>query len=175
MTITNRAPAAHAGGPYSGGRNSAIAFDGAASSDPDTDTLTYAWDFGDGSTGTGVSPSHSYSSLGTFTVTLIVNDGTDNSAPATATVTVFNRDPVAAAGGPYTGYRNEPIAFNGSGSSDPDGDELTYHWDFGYGGAPGSGASPTYAYDLLGQFNVLLTVTDPSGQASSSPDDGDDQ
>jgi PKD repeat protein len=83
---------ADVGGPYNtllGATN----FDGSASFDPDSSgPLTYDWDFGDGSThGSGISPSHTYaveSFTMTYTVTLIDNDGTENSAPVSTTVTV---------------------------------------------------------------------------------------
>jgi PKD repeat protein len=160
------APTASAGGPYSGVRDQAITFDGSGSSDPDGDALTYAWSFGDGAPGTGVSPTHAYTSVGTFTVTLSVNDGIATSAPASATVTIANREPIANAGGPYTGNRTQPIALDGSGSSDPDDDPLTYAWNFG-DGATGTGPSPTHTYATLGPFTVTLVVSD--GFTSSPP------
>ena len=49
--------------------------------------------------------------------------------------------------------------FDGSGSSDPNNDRLTYSWDFG-DGARGSGATTTHVYDRPGTFTVSLTVTD---------------
>lgn len=167
VTVTNRAPTAHAGGPYSGARNEPLAFNAAGSSDPDGDALTYAWDFGDGSTGEGVSPAHAYSSLGTFTVSLTVTDGADTSAPVTATVTVVNRDPVAAAGGPYSGYRNTPIAFNGSASTDPDGDSLTHEWQFP-GGATAAGVAASHSFAELGEYPVTLVVSDANGGTHQS-------
>jgi len=35
-----------------------------------------------------------------------------------------NRAPVASAGGPYTGHKKKPVTFDGTGTSDPDGDAL---------------------------------------------------
>jgi PKD repeat protein len=164
-TVSNRPPVANAGGPYAAVRGQAISFNGSGS-DPDGDPLTYAWDFGDGSTGTGATPAHAYATLGTFTVTLTVSDGVGGSAQATSSATITNRAPMASAGGPYSGFRNTAIAFNGSASSDPDGDPLSYSWDFG-DGSTGTGANPTHAYATLGTFTVTLVVND--GHVSSAP------
>ena len=156
---TNGPPIANAGGPYSGYRNTPVVFNGGGSSDPDNNPLTYAWDFGDGTNGSGATPSHSYANAGNYTVTLVVSDGTLTSAPASTNVTIVNRAPVANAGGPYNGYRNQAIAFNGSGSSDADGDALTYVWTFG-DGTTGSGATPAHPYTASGNYTVSLVVND---------------
>ncbi len=73
-----------------------------------------------------------------------------------------DQPPVAVAGGPYTGAEGGAIAFDGSASSDPDAEPLTYAWDFG-DGATGSGATPSHAYADNGAFTATLTVTDPHG------------
>jgi hypothetical protein len=77
----------------------------------------------------------------------------------TASFASANRPPVAHPGGPYSGVRSQAITFDGSGSFDPDGDALTYAWDFG-DGATGSGVAPTHAYTTLGTFTVTLMVND---------------
>src|SRR5438034_11342156 len=56
-----------------------------------------------------------------------------------------NHPPTALPGGPYTGTEGTAVSFDGSGSSDPDGDALTYAWSFG-DGATGTGVRPTHAY-----------------------------
>ena len=168
-TPTNAPPVANAGGPYSGvAGETPVAFDGSGSSDPESDSLQYAWEFGDGGTGAGVAPTYVYPVAGNYTVTLVVSDGTSSSDPATASVAisepVVNVPPEANAGGPYAGEPGVALAFDGSGSSDPNGDALTYTWEFG-DGAMGSGVSPSHAYAAVGEYTVSLTVND--GQLDS--------
>jgi PKD repeat protein len=90
VTAGNNPPVADPGGPYAGGTNQPIQFDGSGSFDPDGNALTYAWTFGDGGSGSGVSPAHTYTAPGDYAVTLTVtDDGTpnlSNSAGTAATV-----------------------------------------------------------------------------------------
>ena len=77
----NERPVAHAGGPiYTTQAGVPVTLDGGASSDAEGSQLTYTWDFGDGETGTGAAPEHTYASPGRYMLTLIVNDGTGDSA-----------------------------------------------------------------------------------------------
>lgn len=59
------------------------------------------------------------------------------------------------------------VAFSSDGSHDPDGDELTFAWDFG-DGATAQEPNPTHTYTTPGEYTVRLTVSDPSGRSSSS-------
>ncbi len=82
----NQIPIADAGGPlYEGGVGEAVALDGSASFDPDGDPLTYRWFFGDGTTGIGASPQHVYELPGEYFVTLVVNDGKEDSSTGVGT------------------------------------------------------------------------------------------
>ena len=135
----NRNPVANANGPYTANAGAVIQFSSAGSSDPDDDALTFAWDFGDGGTSTAANPAHTYQTAGPYTARLTVADGRGGSATATAGVTVTseppaNRDPIAAANGPYAGTEDQPIQFSSNGSTDPDNDPLQFSWDFGDGG-----------------------------------------
>jgi MYXO-CTERM domain-containing protein len=71
-----------------------------------------------------------------------------------------NNAPIADAGGPYAGEAGTTlIQFDGSGSSDPDGDAITFAWEFG----DDSGSTemmPTHTYASAGNFQVTLVVND---------------
>jgi PKD repeat protein len=56
------------------------------------------------------------------------------------------------------------ITLDGSESSDLDGDELTYEWDFG-DGSSSTEVSPTHAFVQPGEYVVTLIVTDTDDQA----------
>jgi PKD repeat protein len=164
---TNHPPVAVAGGPYSGAPGTAITFVGSGSTDPQGQTLTYAWNFGDGGTASGAVALHTYTKAGTFTVTLTVTDTSGLSASATASANV-GAPPVANAGGPYTAYIYVPLTFNGSGSSDPQGEALTYQWNFG-DDTTGTGVAPVHTYNrAAGTFTVTLTVTNTSGISNTA-------
>ena len=75
--------------------------------------------------------------------------------------------PTANPGSPYIGTEDAAITFDGSGSSDPDSDPLSYTWSFG-DGATGSGVSPSHSYLWGGIFTVTLTVGDGNGNTDSA-------
>ena len=77
-----------------------------------------------------------------------------------------NAIPSCDPGGPYSGQTGDHILFDGSGSSDPGGITLTYHWDFG-DGTTGTGVSPTHRYTIPGTFQIVLSLTDDCGAASA--------
>ncbi|MCP4017148.1 MAG: PKD domain-containing protein, partial [Delftia sp.] len=88
----NVAPEAEAGGPYTGGMEQAVVFDGSGSYDLNLDTMTYSWDFGNGETGSGVSPSYTWHDAGTYTVTLTVTDPEGLAGTDTAEVRIADPD-----------------------------------------------------------------------------------
>ena len=91
------------------------------------------------------------------------------SVRATGTITPSNQPPVANAGGPYTGLEGGQVAFDGSLSSDPDEDPLTFGWDFSDPSDPAAGRGPTPSHTYVddGVFKVILTVTDdPAGKTN---------
>ncbi|MEQ8764536.1 MAG: S8 family serine peptidase [Planctomycetota bacterium] len=75
-----------------------------------------------------------------------------------------NNPPNADAGPDQAGTVGQVLTFNGTGSSDPDLDPLTYTWSFGDGSPNANGAIVTHAYASAGNYTVTLTVND--GQAT---------
>ncbi|MFJ8228884.1 ThuA domain-containing protein [Streptomyces sp. NPDC094448] len=55
------------------------------------------------------------------------------------------------------------VAFSSAGTTDPDGDALTYSWAFGDGGTS-TEPNPTYTYRKNGTYTATLTVKDPTGR-----------
>jgi PKD repeat protein len=83
------------------------------------------------------------------------------SLPSSACATA----PIANASGPYTGIIFTPLQFTASESWDPDGDRLTYSWDFG-DGATASDEYPAHTYVATGTYTVSLTVSDGTSSAT---------
>lgn len=143
-------------------------FDGSLSYDPDGDLLQYEWDFGDQSALGGIKVQHHYSATGVYTVTLTVRDGLlSDTATRQVTVNAVPHPPKAMAGGPYAGLMGRLISFDGTRSSDPDGDPLVYMWSFG-DRSTGSGPAPGHVYDAPGLYTVSLTVSDGGLTASTT-------
>jgi len=59
------------------------------------------------------------------------------------------------------------ISFTAQGASDPDGDSLSYSWDFG-DGSTGSGQSTTHVYADMGNYSATVTVSDGEESVTAS-------
>lgn len=140
---------------------------GGGSSDPNGNPLTYSWNWGDGTpAGSGVTASHAYAAGGTYTVTLTVNDGQGGTNSQSQSVTVVappNQPPVASFTHSAAGLT---LSVNGAGSSDPNGNPLTYAWTFG-DGATATGVTASRTYAAAGTYSVTLTVNDGQGGSNS--------
>ncbi|WP_289781779.1 PKD domain-containing protein [Ornithinimicrobium faecis] len=185
VTITvqepaNQVPVADAGPDAPAAVGDAVNLDGTGSTDPDGDELTYAWTLTtpDGSTAeldssTTAQPGFVADVAGTYSAILTVNDGTTDSPADTVTITITHR-PVADAGGDQAVIAGATVTLDGTGSTDPDGDTLTYAWSLT--DPDGSGvelsdpqaAEPTFTATEVGDYTATLTVTD--GQWTSTPD-----
>jgi PKD repeat protein len=86
------------------------------------------------------------------------------------TYTPANQPPVAvAAANPTTGAAPLTVAFDGTGSSDPDGNPLSYAWDLDDDGAydDSTGTKPSYTYTTEGRYTASLRVTDSVGASDT--------
>lgn len=63
---------------------------------------------------------------------------------------------------PTSPREHDDVFFDASSSSDPDGQIVSYFWQFG-DGHTGSGRQTTHSYDLAGSYGVILTVSDAYG------------
>jgi PKD repeat protein/glucose/arabinose dehydrogenase len=82
-----------------------------------------------------------------------------------------NRPPVAVAtANPTSGTIPLTVRFDGSQSSDPDGDPLTYSWDLNGDGTFGdsSAVAPSYTYTKPGRVTIRLRVTDNRGASATA-------
>jgi len=165
----NTAPVARLDGPRIVCIGKSAVFDASSSVDPDGDSLKYYWSFEDGSQRRGSSKaSHTFKTGGVQTVRLMVDDGRgyECSKADTAINIKVNRPPVADAGLDLACCVDEKNYFDASPSTDPDGDKLTYSWDFG-DGQKGNGVKVDHAYTKPGIYKVVLTVDDNSGTECS--------
>jgi glucose/arabinose dehydrogenase/PKD repeat protein len=84
----------------------------------------------------------------------------------TYTATPTNQQPTAVAtASPTTGNAPLTVTFNGGGSTDPDGDQLTYAWDLDDDGAydDSTAVQTTYTYTASGSHVARLQVSDGRG------------
>ncbi|GAA2434250.1 PQQ-dependent sugar dehydrogenase [Streptomyces macrosporus] len=94
--------------------------------------------------------------------------GDENSALYRIENATDGRSPVAQATADRTSGRAPlKVSFSSAGSSDADGDALTYSWDFGDGGTS-TQANPTHTYRENGTYTATVTVKDPSGRTGSA-------
>jgi PKD repeat protein len=168
ITVNNAPPTAQAtANPTTLSEGGSVNFDGRGSTDPGNDPLTYSWDFGDGTNANTAQVVHPYAADGTYQVTLTVTDNSGASSSATLSVTVNNAPPTArATANPTTVSVGGTVNFDGSGSSDPGNDALTYAWDFG-DGTSGSGVTVNHSWTISGTYTIILQVDDGQGGVST--------
>lgn len=182
----NEPPVADAGADQIIRLGDTAMLDGGDSSDPEGASLSFAWALLRRPTGSAAAianeetqtPRLTFDLPGDYEVELVVDDGALASPPDLVRITVQpieNRAPVADAGGGQDVFVALLVQLDGRGSSDPDGDDLTFAWRFASmpeGSqsvlSDAAGAMPTFTPDQPGPYVLELIVND--GFVSSAPD-----
>ena len=176
VSVSSSAPtAAFSYTPSDPDPGESVTFDGSGSSDPDGTVAQYAWDWDDDGTyeqtGSSATATHTFASSGDYDVTLRVTDDAGRTGTTTQTVTVNTAPSASFTYSPSDPDTGESIAFDASGTSDPDGSIQTYEWDFnGDGTYEETGSSPTTSttYGSNGDYDVTLRVTDDLGEQTTT-------
>ena len=80
-----------------------------------------------------------------------------------------NQAPVAIVSADRTsGPQPLDVTFSSAGSNDPEGQPITYSWDFG-DGTSSTASNPVHTYTNPGQYVVRLTVSDGVNSSISTP------
>jgi hypothetical protein len=178
----NVAPVANAGTVQSVALG-LVTLDGSGSTDANSDTLTYSWTLLAKPIGsnaaliesTSAKPTFTADLVGVYVASLVVSDGRLSSTIVTTTVTASaaNVAPVANAGSFQLVVTGQPVTVSGSGSTDANGDVLTYKWvmvskptDSSAVLANATTITPTFTADRNGTYVLSLQVND--GKVDSS-------
>jgi hypothetical protein len=176
------APTANAGLDQTVKHGSLVQLTGSGT-DPQGLPLTFQWSLLSkpaGSTAvlsstTVANPTFTADRPGDYIAQLIVNNGFQSSPPDTVKITTTNTAPVANAGPDQNAAAGATVNLNGAGSSDADGDPITFAWSFTTRPAGSSAAlsganspTPTFVPDVAGMYVAQLIVSDAF--ASSAPD-----
>jgi hypothetical protein len=182
ISTINSAPVADAGPDQSVSLIGTTVTLGGQSFDPDDDLIVYSWSIVTKPSGSSATlsdpaspdPKFVVDVQGDYVIELVVSDPWASSLPDAMIVSFGNLKPVAVAGNSFTLVLGNPASLDGSGSSDPNGDPLTYKWSFVYKPANSTAelnapltVNPTFLPDLAGTYVVSLIVND--GQVDSDP------
>ena len=117
----------------------------------------------------GPTPNFFFHTAGMYTVMLIVTDEEGNWASDFVSVTVVDSTrPIADAGPDVRADQHQMVTLDGSGSWD-NSVVARWRWVFFYRGSTFSleGERPTFIFDEAGDYEVNLTVLDPSGNSDN--------
>lgn len=146
-----------------------VVADASASTDPRREQLTYRFAFGDG---TPVEPSptprrnHTYARPGDYLVRVVMTNASGLSTTAEQMVVVRPAAPTAALSvTPTEGAAPLVVVADASGSRDPQGQRLSYAFDFGDQTPVTTTTSPTvrHIYRVVGTYALRVVVTNTSG------------
>ncbi len=142
--------------------------------------LAYTWSFGDGSTGNGQTVTHEYTQKATgngiYTVTLNVEymdlkSGARFDYETTVDVVIENELTAASfVANPDSGEVPLLVEFDATSSFDPDGEIVSYEWDFDGDGRydDAEGEVVEYEFTQEGTYEVSLRVTDNNGESATT-------
>jgi PKD repeat protein len=137
----------------------------ATASDPAGDPVTITWTFPDGTEAVGETASWDPPGEGSYTILVTADDGA-NVVEETRLVDVVNADPVFdAVPVPDPVLEGDPALLQAP-ATDPGGDTLTWHWDYGDGSTPETTGGPTTSHAWRqddGVYEVEVTVSDGDG------------
>jgi PKD repeat protein len=180
VEVVDGPPLADAGPDQTVAQHTLVTFDGSFSTD-DVGIANYWWNFTDGGpqTLTGISPTYTFDNEGIYNVTLTVADTIGQTDSDWMVVNVTDGDPPVADAGPdQTSVPGFIVTFDGSASYDPghlgepiiDG-IVNWTWTFDDGTGPQTifGPNPTHQFNLPGDYEVTLTVTDAAPVITGGP------
>ncbi|MBN2065864.1 MAG: PKD domain-containing protein [Candidatus Thermoplasmatota archaeon] len=153
-----------------------------STSDPDGDDVKYGWDWngddvidewtGLSSSGTSITTSHSWTSPGTYNIKVVAEDehGAQSDFSLVKTITISGNNPPNKPATP-TGPSNGKTGFSytyATSSTDPDGDQVYYMFDWGDGTdtgwlgpyTSGQSASASHSWTSEGTFPVKVKAKD---------------
>ncbi len=171
------APTASAGPDQTVPKRAVVRLDASGSADSDTEALSFTWTQLSGpsivlANGTGATTSFTApAEEGTIVLELLASDGA-NSDQDQVSIQVANHQPVADAGADQSAPPGARIALDGSASTDPDNDNLTYNWSQvgGIDVVLSSNSSSTPFFDApAGGGNLVFQLIVNDGTASSTP------
>jgi YD repeat-containing protein len=165
--------------PNPGRTGQTVTFDGSSSTDADGTITKYEWDLdGNGTfetnTGTTKTATRTYAAEATIDVHLRVTDNSTNTDSTTRTLTVIVSQPPVASftATPNPAVIGQPVAFDGTASSDPDGTVVKWEWDLDGNGTyetnTGTTKTTTKTFAASGTVNVGLRVTDNSNKTATA-------
>lgn len=165
----NGVPLANAGATQNVLGGASVTLSGSASSDLESDPLTYVWTQTAGPSVTliganTVAPTFTAPpktvAAQTLSFELVVNDGVASSTPAAVDVIVAaNAAPVASAGTNQQVFGGGVVTLNAGGSTDADGDALTYTWTQTGGPSVTLTGANTAAPTFVAPLGLLSTTT----------------
>ncbi|MCI5145478.1 MAG: hypothetical protein D3923_08075 [Candidatus Electrothrix sp. AR3] len=177
IPVCNQPPVANSGLDQSIRAGESVDLDGSASYDDNTpqNLLSYSWEITEkpeGSTvvlenSTSLTPTLATDVAGTYIVRLTVTDAGGLSHTDEVQISTDNLAPTANAGVNQLILINSDVQLDGTGSTDPETDSLTYSWTI-TGRPAGSNVAlsdsqtkqPSFTPDVEGTYTVALEVSD---------------